>query len=288
VRRTAGLSDHHLQILDLGGDRIRRGVAALAPTAAVVAVDGEVRRQDLRQGVTGPNDRYDSAPSTKTRASPSPERSNAMVVPSRDVTLLMRSPFQLCPSTVDPGSGRDSSTGEGGGLFVQADDPQDRCAVVAGAAPAGTARVRCLPRRPRPAPKSGSRTAAVQEPAREASATNASANRIDPRQRPCSLGGARRFGSRVRRWRTADLSQASPWRWGCGRGHGRRGRAHYPAVRRSAMAQQPRFTASEVLPRLRCRRPSAGWPRRLARPRGPRPVRGWRRTAGGRTRRPPA
>jgi hypothetical protein len=45
VRVPAGRVDHRGEILDLALDGIRLGVAAVAAAPAVVAVDGEARRQ---------------------------------------------------------------------------------------------------------------------------------------------------------------------------------------------------------------------------------------------------
>ncbi len=53
-RRAAGRLDHRLEVLDLALDRVRLGVPAVAPTPAVVAVDGEVPGEQLRELRSGP------------------------------------------------------------------------------------------------------------------------------------------------------------------------------------------------------------------------------------------
>ena len=49
VGSTAGCADHRSEVLDLPLDGVGRRVAAVATAAAVVAVDGEPRRQQLGQ-----------------------------------------------------------------------------------------------------------------------------------------------------------------------------------------------------------------------------------------------
>src|SRR5205814_7681194 len=54
VRRAAGGSDDRIDILDLAGNGIGQRVATVAPTAAVVVVDGELRRQLLGESHVRP------------------------------------------------------------------------------------------------------------------------------------------------------------------------------------------------------------------------------------------
>src|SRR5487761_1477414 len=45
----AGLADQYLKVVDLPADRVRLGVPAVPPAAAVIAVDSEVRREQRLQ-----------------------------------------------------------------------------------------------------------------------------------------------------------------------------------------------------------------------------------------------
>src|SRR5256714_12831149 len=47
VRRAAGRVDHRAKVLELAGDRVRRGVPAVAPAAPVVVVHGEAPGQQF-------------------------------------------------------------------------------------------------------------------------------------------------------------------------------------------------------------------------------------------------
>ena len=79
--------DDRVEILDLALDGVRLCVAAVASTATVVGVDGERRRERDRQLGLAPA-RVPIAPETRMSGGPSPDRSRAIVVPSRGVRGL--------------------------------------------------------------------------------------------------------------------------------------------------------------------------------------------------------
>ena len=90
TRESARLLDERLEVLDLASDRVRRRVAAVASPAAVVRDDREVRGEEAGQGRGAL--RSLSAPPTITSGGPSPTVSNAIVVPSVEVTVFMSLP----------------------------------------------------------------------------------------------------------------------------------------------------------------------------------------------------
>jgi hypothetical protein len=75
ARRPARVLDQRGNVLELALDRVRRGVAALASTAAVVAVNGEVVDSSAASG----------AFSLRSTAPPPPTRMTAGPVPARSI-----------------------------------------------------------------------------------------------------------------------------------------------------------------------------------------------------------
>ena len=86
---SSGFVDQGVQIFDLSVDRVGLGVPAVPAAATVVAVDVKCWARSLASSGLEPDDRVLMAPSTRMRAGPLPCLSNAIVVLSFDLTLLI-------------------------------------------------------------------------------------------------------------------------------------------------------------------------------------------------------